>query len=125
MAGQDAVANTPGGCPRGAVEDVEQLAEGDGGRPDGAGALVGAGGGADEAPLGCGDRVETELAVLGTGVALSEPRAAGEDVVTVGPGGAREDAVVEAEQADHAVRDRAHRDHRAHSEGAGAEVGPG
>ena len=35
------------------------------------------------------------------------------------------DAVVEAEQADHPVRDRAHRHHRRDGEGAGAEVGPG
>ncbi len=48
-----------------------------------------------------------------------------EHVVAVDDRRAREDAVVEADQADHAVRDRPHRDHGADGEGAGAEVGAG
>ena len=49
---------------------------------------------------------------------------AAEDVVAVDGVAAREDPVVEADQADHAVRHRAHRDHRADRQRAGAEVGP-
>ena len=58
------------------------------------------------------------------GVTLAGQRPAAEDVVAVDGVAAREDAVVEADQADHAVRHRAHRHHRADRERAGAEVGP-
>jgi hypothetical protein len=107
----------------GAVGGVEQLAERDRGRPPGAGVLVGAGEGDHEVLGRRHDRVEQQLAVLTAAVALPGLRTAGEHVVTVDDAGAREDAVIEAEQADHAVRHGAHRHHRADREGAGAEVG--
>ena len=49
----------------------------------------------------------------------------GDEVVSVALDVAGEHAVVEAEQADHAVGHRAHRDERADGEVAGPEVGPG
>ncbi len=109
----------------GRVEGVEQLAERYGGRARLAGVLVGAGVG-DDQRLGRGQhRVEQQLAVLAAGVALAGARVAGQHVVAVDRADPREDAVVEAEQADHAVRHRAHRHHRADGERAGAEVGAG
>ena len=61
-------------------------------------------------------RVEEQLAVLAARVALAGERRAAEDVVAVDRVAAREDAVVEADQADHPVRHRAHRHHRADGE---------
>ncbi len=107
------------------VEGVEELAERHGGRALVARRLVGAGVGDDEVLGGRGDRVEHQLAVLAARVSLPGEGAAGEHVVAVDRAGPREDAVVEAEQADHAVRDRAHRHQRGHGQGAGAEVGAG
>ncbi len=95
------------------------------GRPPGAGALVGAGVHHDEVLGGRADRVEQQLAVLAARVALADERVAGEQVVAVGHARAGEHAVVEPEQADHAVRHRPHRHQRGDGEGAGAEVGPG
>ena len=109
----------------GGVEGVEQLAERYGGRPRLARRLVGAGVGDDEVLGRRDDRVEHQLAVLAARVALAGERAAGEHVVAVDRAGAREDAVVETEQADHAVRDRAHRHQGGHGQRAGAEVGAG
>ena len=68
-------------------------------------------------------RVEHQLAVLAAGVALTGERSARDHVVAVDGTGAGEDAVVESEQADHAVRHRPHRHQRGHGERAGAEVG--
>jgi hypothetical protein len=68
-------------------------------------------------------RVEQQLAVLAAHVALAEARVALQDVVAVDAAAAREDAVVEAEQRDDAVRHRAHRHHGADGQLAGAEVG--
>ena len=70
-------------------------------------------------------RVEEQLAVLAARVALAGQRPPAEHVVAVDGVAAREDAVVEADEADHAVRHRAHRHHRADRERAGAEVGAG
>ena len=109
----------------GVVEGVEQLAEGYGGRPQLAGRLVGAGVGDHQLLARRHDRVEHQLPVLAAQVALAGQRRAREHVVAVDRGGAREDAVVEPEQADDAVRHRAHRHHRADGQRAGAEVGPG
>ena len=64
------------------------------------------------------------MPVLGTDVALTGHRVAGQHVVTVDDAEAGEHPVVEADQADHPVRHRAHRHHRAHRQRAGAEVGP-
>ena len=112
-------------CVGGAVEGVEQLAEGYGGWAPLAGVLVGPGVG-DHQRLGRGqDRVAQQLPVLAADVALAGDRAAGEHVVAVGQPEPGEHPVVEAEQADHPVRDGAHRHHRADREGAGAEVGAG
>ena len=69
-------------------------------------------------------RVEEQLAVLAPRVTLAGQRPAAEDVVAVHGVATREDAVVQADEADHAVRHRAHRHHRAHRQRAGAEVGP-
>ena len=109
----------------GGVEGVEQLTEGYGGWPLLAGRLVGAAVGDHQLLARRDDRVEHQLAVLAAQVALAGQRVAREHVVAVDRAGAREDAVVEAEQADHAVGHRAHRHHRADGERAGAEVGPG
>ena len=90
-----------------------------------AGVLVGAGVGDDQLLGGRADRVEQQLPVLGTDVALAGHRVAGQHVVAVDDAQPREHAVVEADQADHPVRHRPHRHHRAHRQRAGAEVGPG
>ncbi len=110
---------------RGGVEGVEQLAEGYGRRPRLTRRLVGAGVGDHEVLGRRDDRVEHQLAVLAARVALAGDGPAGEHVVTVDRPGAREDAVVEAEQAHHAVRHRPHRHQRRDGQRAGAEVGPG
>ena len=108
----------------GAVERVEELAERDRGRLVVVGVLAAAGVGHDQR-LGRGaDRVEEQLPVLGADVALTGHRPPGQDVVAVDGLEAREDAVVEPDEAHHAVGHRAHRHHRAHGEGAGAEVAP-
>ena len=113
------------GTRRRPVERVEQLAERHGRRHGRAGALVGAGVGDDEVVLGGADGVEEQLAVLAARVALADPRVAGEHVVAVAGALPREDAVVQAEQADDAVRHRAHRHEGADGQRAGAEAGPG
>ena len=69
-------------------------------------------------------RVEQQLAVLGARVALADVRVGEQQVVAVARRLAREDAVVEAEQADDPVRHRAHRHQRADRQVAGAEVRP-
>ena len=70
-------------------------------------------------------RVEQQLPVLRTDVALAGHRVAGQRVVAVDDAEPRENAVVETDQADHPVRHRPHRHHRAHRQRPGAEVGPG
>ena len=110
---------------RGDVERVQQLGERDGRRPVLARVLVGAGVGDDELLGGRADRVEQQLPVLGADVAFTGHRVAGQHVVAVDDAQPREHAVVEADQAHHPVRHRAHRHHRAHRQRAGAEVGPG
>ena len=76
--------------------------------------------------IGCGQYgVEEQLAVLAPRIPVPDVRIVGEDVVTVPVGVAGEDAVVEPEQADHPVRDGAHRDQGADREIAGSEVRPG
>ena len=112
-------------CRRGAVECVEQLAEWHGRRPRLPAVRVGAGVGDDQPLGGRADRVEQQLAVLGAHVSLAGDRSAREDVVAVDGALPREDAVVEAEQADDPVRHRAHRHHRADGQAAGPEVGAG
>ncbi len=113
-------------CPRrGGVEGVEQFGQRYRGRARLTGVLVGAGVG-DHQRLGRrADRVEQQLAVLGADVALTGHRFAGQHVVAVDHADPREDVVVEADQAHHPVRHRAHRHHGAHRQRAGAEVGPG
>ena len=79
----------------------------------------------DERVGGRHDRVEQELAVFAAGVALADERAAGQHVVAVDLARAREHPVVEPEQADDAVRHRAHRHERGDGERAGAEARAG
>ena len=67
-------------------------------------------------------RVEQQLPVLGPRVALADVRVVEQQVVAVARRLAREHAVVEAEQADDAVRHRPHRDERADRQAAGPEV---
>ena len=109
----------------GDVERVEQLGERHRGRSVLAGVLVGAGVGDDELLGGRADRVEQQLPVLGTDVAFTGHRVAGQHVVAVDDAEPREHAVVEADQAHHPVRHRPHRHHRAHRQRAGAEVRAG
>ena len=108
-----------------AVEHVEQLAERDGRRSLGPGALVVSAVEEHQVLLGRKDRVEEELAVLAARIALAHSRAPSQNVVAVEVGVPRERLVVEAEQEHHPVRHRPHRHHRAHGQVPGAEVGPG
>ena len=120
VVGEHVLAHRRGG---GAVERVEQLAEGHGGWSLGAGVLAASGVG-DDQRLGRGDdRVEQQLAVLGPQVALAGAGSPGQHVVAVDGRDPREHPVVEPDQADHAVGHRAHRHHRADRQRAGAEVG--
>jgi len=114
-----------GGHDDGPVHGVEHLPERDGRRHGRAGALVVAGVRDHEVLLGGADRVEEELAVLAARVVVAHPRVPGEEVVAVAQALAREGAVVQAEQHDHAMRHRAHRHQRADGQGSGAEPGPG
>ena len=107
------------------VEGVEQLGQRHRGRSLLAGVFVGAGVGDHELLAGCADGVEQQLPVLGTNVALAGHRVAGEHVVAVDNAEPREHAVVQPDQADHPVRHRAHRHHRADRQRSGAEVGAG
>ena len=109
----------------GHVKGVEQFVQRHRGRAGLARVLIGAGVGDDQLLGGRADGVEQQLPVLGTDVAFTGHRVAGQHVVAVDDAEAREHAVVEADQADHPVRHRAHRHHRAHGQRAGAEVGPG
>ena len=122
MIGHDTVPDRFG---RGPIQRVEQLLHRDGGRPVLTGVLVGAGVGDDQGVGGRADGIEQQLPVLRTDVAFTRERTTGQDVVAVGDVGARKHAVVEADQAHHAVWHRAHRDHGAHRQRAGAEVGAG
>ncbi len=72
--------------------------------------------------FGRADGVEQQLAVFAARVALADPRVAGEHVVAVAGALPGEDAVVEAEQADDAVGDRAHGYEGADGQRAGAEA---
>ncbi len=113
------------GCGHRRVHGVEQLRDGHRGRPGRAGALVEARVQDDEV-LGRGrDRVEEELPVLGTRVALTDERVGPEDVVAVVAAAPGEGAVVHPEQAHHPVGDGAHGLERADRQGAGAEPRPG
>ena len=106
------------------VDDVEQLGDGHRGRTLEVRALVVAGVG-DDQPLGRGEqRVEQHLPILGARVAVADVGIVEQQVVAVARGLARELAVVEPEDADDAVRDRAHRHERADRQVAGAEVRP-
>ena len=71
------------------------------------------------------DRVEQELAILATGIAITHARRPGEQIVAVGRRETRELAVVEPEQTDDSVRHGTHRDEGADCEVPGAEVGSG
>ena len=107
------------------VDDVEQLADRDGRRPGRVGPLVVAGVG-DDQPLGRREQgVEQQLAVLAARVAVADVGIIEHQVVAVARRLAGEHAVVEPEQADHPVGDRAHREKRADRQVAGAEVRPG
>ena len=87
-------------------------------------ALVGAGVG-DDQPLGRRhQRVEQHLAVLGARVAIADVGLGEQQVVAVAAGAAGKLAVVETENADDPVGNRAHRHERAHGEMARAEVRP-
>lgn len=103
----------------------KQLLHRDRGRPVLTGVFVGAGVGDDQGVGGGADGIEQQLPVLRTDVAFTRERTTRQDVVAVGDVGARKDAVVEADQAHHAMRHRAHGDHGAHRQRAGAEVGAG
>ena len=104
------------------IDDVEQLADRNGGRAAEVRALVVPGVG-DDQPFGRRhQRVEEHLAILRARVAIADVRVLEHQVVAVAPGAARELAVVEAEDADDAVRHRAHRHERAHGQVPGAEV---
>ena len=113
------------GLRRGGGDGVEQLAERHRGRAAQPGALVGARVDDDERVGGRHDRVEEELAVFAARVALADQRTPGQHVVAVDLARAGEDAVVQPEEADDAVRHRAHRHERGHGERAGAEARAG
>ena len=109
-----------------ALEGVEQLAERHRGRPLRAVVLVGAGVG-DHERLARRRRIASSSSCRSS-LRRSRSPVSGSRASTSSPSttaAAREDAVVEAEQADHPVRHRAHRHHRADGERAGAEVRAG
>ena len=109
----------------GHVEGVQQFVQRHRGRTRLPRVLIGPGVGDDQLFGGRADGVEQQLPVLRTDVAFAGHRVAGQHVVAVDDAEAREDAVVETDQADHPVRHGPHRHHRAHGQGSGAEVGPG
>ena len=109
----------------GVIDRVEQLADRNGGRAWRVGALVLARVGDDQLVGRRQQGVEKHLAVLHARVAVADVRIAEDQVVAVTYGLARELAVVEAEQADDAMRHRAHRHERADRQVPGAEVGAG
>ena len=125
MADEDAVAGAPLGHLHRAVDGVEELTHRDRGGARRVRALVVAGEGHDQAVAGGEQGVEQELAVLGARVALAHVGVGEHEVVAIARGAAGEALVVEPEQADDAVRHRAHRHERADGQVAGAEVGPG
>ena len=108
----------------GAVQRVEEFGQWHGGRSRVAGVLVGPGVGDDELVGGGTDRVEQQLAVLRPDVTLTGHRGTRQRVVTVDHADPRKDRVVQANQAHHPMRYRAHRHHGAHRQRAGSEVGP-
>src|SRR5450759_2902725 len=107
------------------VDRVEDFTHGYGGQPDSVRPSIGSGVEDHQVLPGREHGVEQQLPVLGTWVALTDARVAAENVVAIDAGAARELAVVQAEQADHAVRHRTHRHHGAHSQVPGPEVRPG
>ena len=109
--------------PHRAVHRVQQLADGDGRRALGVRALVAAGVGDQEPVARRHEGVEEELAVLRARVALADARILQSQVVAVARRLAREDAVVQAEQAHDAVGHRSHRHERAEGQVARPEVG--
>ena len=109
----------------GGIEGVEQLCQRNRRRALLTRMLVGAGVGDHQGLGGRADGVQQQLAVLGADVALAGHRLPSQRVIAVRSSGAREDGVVEADQADHPMRYRPHRHHGAHGQRPGAEVGPG
>ena len=107
------------------VQRVEQLGQRHCGRLWMAGVLVGAGVGDHQRLAGRAYRVEQQLPVFRTDVALAGHWAAGKRVVSVDDVYPGKDPVIEADQTDHPVRNRPHRHHRADRERAGTEVGSG
>ena len=73
----------PSGAAHGRVDDVEELADRDGGRPGDVRALVVARVGDDQAVRGRQQRVEQQLAVLGARIAVADVRVAEHEVVAV------------------------------------------
>ncbi len=106
------------------VQGVQQLADRDRGRSGRTGALIGPGVEHDQVLAGGTDGVQEELAVLAAPVPLPDPGLAQQDVVA-GPGSrSRERRLVQAEQADHPVRDGAHRLQGTDGQRSGAEARP-
>ena len=106
----------------GLLHGVEQLGNRHGGRPTRVRPLVIARVGDHERLGGRHERIEQQLAVLAARVALADAGIAQKQVVAVAGRHARERAVVQAEQADDAVRHRPHRQQRADGQRARAEV---
>ena len=106
------------------VQGVQQRPDRYGGGSRLARARVGAGEDHQQSFLRGQHRVQQQLPVFAPRVAIADPGLTGGDVVPVEPDRPRKDSVVHPEQADHPVRHRPHRQHRAHGQGAGPEVGP-
>ena len=115
----------PDRCGGGGVQGVQHLRQWHRRRSGLTGVLVGPGVRDHQGVGRRADRVEQQLTVLRTDVALPGLRVAGQGVVPVEAAGPGEDGVIESDQADHPVRHRPHRDHRADGQCPGAEVGPG
>ncbi len=92
----DGVAGAPGGRSHRVVDDVEQLADGHGGRAVEVGALVTARVGDDEVVARRQQRVEEELAILAAHIAVAHPWGARRQIVAVALHVAGEAAVIEA-----------------------------
>ncbi len=124
MLEHDGVAGAAGRRAHGVIHHVEQLADGDGGRPAEIRSLVAAGVRDDQVVLRGQQCVQEELTILASHVAVTDPLTACREIVAVPLDVTGEAPVVEPEETHHPVRDGAHRHEGAHGQVPGAEIGP-
>ena len=105
------------------TEYVEKATEGDRRWSDDTGDRIGTGIQQNQMFARRHHGIEKQLPVFTAQIALPHNGITGQDVVAVDSTGSREHLVVESDQHDHAMRYRTHRNHRAHRQFAGSEVG--